>query len=345
MPPNAPAGIGISYHPFLHDAILATPDAFQFIELPLDLYIDPARAGLFDPSGERLRDIAAARPCVWQGSALSLGSVENPNDPAPDPRVIDRIRHLMDRTQATLYTDRIGFRRLGARDLGLPQGMPYIAAAASWIAARAAAARAALGHDIALQHCRAAVPAPHANAGYFLSEIAALTGCGLAVDVADMADDDVAERPPGAITTLITAADSDAAWTQLAHVAAQTAPAAIVIRRTSGFYPLSAIFDAARRAAALLGPHRTHAPAARTASPVPTPDLADLASLHAEQRDLIEYCLAPPAEDAAASATQALAARVQSWHIWRQRLADTHKAQQIAQFLASDAVRPARQGA
>jgi hypothetical protein len=328
-------GVGIAYHPFLHDAILATPDAFDFIELPLDLYIDPARAGLLDPSGERLRDIAAARPCVWQGSALSLGSVEE----ALDSRLIERIRQLMARTESTRYADRIGFRRLGGRDLGLPQGLPYTATAARWIAARARDAGVALGCDIALQHCRSAFPAAHANAGYFLAEIAALTGTGLAIEVGDAAADDLAALPPGTIATLITDAGSDEAWARLAGLAAQTAAATIIIRRTGGFYPLTAIFDAARRAAALLGPQRARA---ATAPPHPAaPDPADLAALQAEQRALIEYCLAPQDDAPAAGGTQALAARVQSWHIWRQRLVDTHTAQQIAQFLATDAVRAA----
>jgi hypothetical protein len=332
-------GVGISYHPFLHDAILATPDAFDFIELPLDLYIDPARAGLFDPSGERLRDLAAAKPCVWQGTALSLGSVED----TLDARRIERIGHLLARTGSTRYIDRIGFRRLAGRDLGLPQGLPYTATAARWIAARARAASAALGHDIALQHCRTAFPAANTHAAYFLAEIAALTGHGLAIEVADAAADDLAELPPGTIATLITDASSDAAWAGLARLAAQTAPATIIIRRSGGFYPLTAIFDAARRVAELLGPHRTLAPAA-PADP-PAPEAAELAALQTEQRSLIDYCLAPTGDSPGGGTTQALAARVQSWHTWRQRLVDTHKAQQIAQFLASDAVRPARTGA
>ena len=35
-PAPQPHGVGISYHPFLHDALLAHADAFDFFELPLD---------------------------------------------------------------------------------------------------------------------------------------------------------------------------------------------------------------------------------------------------------------------------------------------------------------------
>jgi len=127
-------GVGLGYHPFHHAALLARAHAFDFIELPLDLYLDAARAALLDPMDARLREITAGKPCVWRGSALSLGSVERAGEPTPDPRVVERIQLLMQRTGAGSYSDRIGFRCLDGADLGVPQSLPCTEAAANWVA-------------------------------------------------------------------------------------------------------------------------------------------------------------------------------------------------------------------
>jgi uncharacterized protein (UPF0276 family) len=325
-------GVGLGYHPFLHEALIARIDACDFIELPLDLYIDPAQSALLDPTHARLRDIAAARPCVWRGSALSLGSVERLDDPAPDPFVIERIQRLVDRTGAAHCSDVIGFRRLDGRDIGVPQALPFTESAAGWMATRFTAACDALGHSLSLQPV---IVSPHSgnDPTDFLRRVVALAGCDLVLDVTDLdriASATISRLPYGHVTMLACSGTSEAEWTLLSQLAAVTPARAIVIRRTRDLFPLDAIVSAADRARDVLAQKRH--PAAEP-SVGPLADEPDgLAALRSYEARLIDSWLGEGVQAAETS----LATRSRAWQAWGERVAATHKAQQIAQFLAED---------
>ena len=339
-------GVGLSYHPFLHEVLIARVDHYDFVELPLDLYIDPAQSALLDPKDARLLEIAAARPCIWRGSALSLGSVEVPNDPAPDPRVIDRIRQLMERVGTTHYSDMIGFRGLEGRDLGVPQSLPFTESAARWMAARYVAARDALGHSFLLQPVGDA--SGHAHAA-FLRRVVSLADFALLLNVADLEcvatetgvdPAEMANRLPlERISVLALSGTHENEWALLSELVAATAVRSIIIRRTRDLFPLDAIVDAARRARNVLGGERrpmTKQP--ESAEPLDD-DPNGLATLRSQQNALIDLCLGhtEPAEK------MMLASHLRPWQVWHERIADTHKARQIAQFLAEDTGHDARQ--
>lgn len=339
--------------------LIARLDGYDFIELPLDLYIDPAQSALLDPGDARLREIAAARPCIWRGSVLSLGSVERPGDPAPDPRVIDRIRLLMQRAGATRYCDVIGFRSLDGRDLGVPRSLPRTNAAARWIVARYIAACEALGNRILLQPaaCSAATPGPGGAHAGFLRQVVALAGCELSLSTANL--DPIATEtgadpaeiasslPSGCIAMLTTSGTDDAEWALLSQLAAVSAARAIVIRRTHNLFPLDVIVECAHRARRILAEERRVVARGTELEPEPPDDDPDeLANLRRHQSDLIDFYLnpasaAPPTGMAPAEEIM-LASQPRSWQVWRERIEDTYKAQQIARFLAEDQGRHAR---
>ena len=93
-------GVGFSYHPLLHEALLEARLEFDFVEIGLDHYVDCARFALLDSEESRLREITEARPCIWRGSVLSLGSVETVDDASSDPRLVDLIRALIEKGEA-----------------------------------------------------------------------------------------------------------------------------------------------------------------------------------------------------------------------------------------------------
>jgi uncharacterized protein (UPF0276 family) len=312
--------VGLSYHPFLHDVMIARVDAYDFIELPLDLYIDPAQSALLDPKDGRLRDVAAARPCIWRGSVLSLGSVERPGNPAPDPRVIDRIRQLMERAGTIHYSDVIGFRGLDGRDLGVPRSLPPTDTAARWMATRYIAAREALGHSFLLQ------PADGVTAT-FLRNIVSLTGCELVMNATE-----TGSLPHESIAMLATSGTHETEWELLSQLVPVTAARAIVIRRTHDLFPLDVLVEAAYRARGILAQKR------RPMEPLATEESLDddpdgLAGLRRHQSDWIDLCLSP----------EGLVSQPRQWQVWHDRIADTHKARQIGQFLTADTGYAARQ--
>jgi uncharacterized protein (UPF0276 family) len=339
-------GVGLSYHPFLHEVLIARVDHYDFIELPLDLYLDPAQCALLDPREARLREIAAARPCIWRGGALSLGSVERPDDPAPDPRVIDRIRRLMERTGTTRYSDVIGFRGLDGRDLGVPQSLAFTESAARWMAARYIAARDALGHSFLLQPAGGSSGHGHAA---FLHRVVSLADCALLLDVADLdriatatgaEPAEMANRLPHEhIAMLAISGTHENEWALLSAFVAVTAVRSIVIRRTHDLFPLDAIEETAHRARAVLTGERSLTTTRPESAEPLDDDPNGLATLRSQQSELIGLCLNPaqsPLGHIAPAEEISLASRLRPWQVWRERIADTHKARQIAQFLAED---------
>ena len=277
--------------------------------------------------------------------------MESPGDPAPDQQVIDRIRLLMERAGTTRYSDVIGFRRLAGQDLGVPQSLPRTEAAARWMAARYLAARDALGQEFLLQpaSCSIATPCSGSSHGAFLRRVASLAECDLLLDVTDLTRDTTEEGadpavmlsglPHENVAMLATSGADEAEWAFLSRLVALTTARAIVIRRTRDLFPLDAIMETAHRARSVLTQKRQPVAEDRLGSDPLDDDPDGLERLRSHQSELIDFCRNP--ESAPPEATR-LATRLRSWQVWRDRIADTHKARQIAQFLAEDAGHDAR---
>ena len=346
-------GVGIAYHPFLHDVILQHAGLFDFVEMPTDLYADPARSALLDPDDARLREIAAACRCVWRGTALSLGSAAAGPQPAFPPGLVRRIRHLLAATGSAPYTEAIGFRRVGGCDLGQSQQMPGAEAAARWIATCQLAAREALEVPVVLRPVSAAVPAPPAEldeAG-FLHRIAALSDCCFAVDATDLARiaaasgtplQTVATRlPAGRIVTVSLVGQAEEDWALLSLLVRPATVQSIVLQRDLALFPAGTLVCDARRAAAVLAqtPHRAMVPPCTPGARAEA-DPGGLAALHASQTEFIAYVLGPeagPVPPALAHTTdearRALVSGVQSLRNRRGQVDNVRKTQQFAAFL------------
>jgi len=347
-------GVGLGYHPLLHETMVSGRFEFDFIEIPIDLYVGSARSPLLDPEGSRLGGLAAAKPCVWRGSALSLGSVETPDDPSPDARIIEQIRELLDKTGVKGTCEAIGFRRLADRDMGLGQALPYTQAAAQWTALRHAAAAKALGCPLLLEPSVSSVGAPRAewDAAAFLQNIADHADCRFLLDVADLrrfageASIEAAEmvrRVPGErIAAWVISSDGEEDWQLLSQLSQGFGARAIIVRRSTNLFPLDAVGSAARRAKDLLARSGAPAPVPLGKAVAPAPiDPKELAALRAFQLDFINRCLDPEAEPpgfvgARKSEWATLATRARSWQSWQARLEDTYKARQMRQFLARE---------
>ena len=333
-------GVGVAYHPFLHDAVMARLAAFDFIELPLDLYVDPARAAMLDPGDERLQEIAAAKPCVWRGTALSIGSVEAGHASDYAPGLIRRVRRRLEQVGSTRYTEAIGFRRLAGQDIGSPQALPMTEAAAQWFAVRQRAASEALGVEVLLQPISSVI-APHAalDEAAFLGRIAALSGCGLVLDAADLSR--LASSLPAHCIRALTLTGADAAeWQVVSALAGSAGVNTIVLRRDRALFPLDTIGTDAARAADILAATPPRATAPPPNHPPELPDASALAELHAYQSGLMRHLADADAGalgDVPGAARPAWATDLASWKNWRGQIDDLHKTKQIAAFLSRSA--------
>ncbi len=307
--PGCAEGVGVMYHPFLHDYLLERAELFDFIELPLDLYTDAARSALLDPGQARLRQVIAAKPCAWRGSALSLASVPLDGEPAFPPYTVQTIRRLLEMTPAACCTEVMGYRSQGQTT---PYPVPFTAAAANWIARRQAEAQAALGVPVQL-----ALPSSGGGANAtgwdgiaFLDLISAHGATGIVVDAGD--GDTL---PASHVAALSLSSDDALAWDRLVALAAHVKPRTIVLCRNRQLFPLDTIERDLRRARSLIAepghqPQRTD-----TVTPSDRPDSESLATLRSY-----------PVE-AGTGATD-------SWRNWRNQVDDMHKAQQIAALMS-----------
>lgn len=306
-------GVGVTFHPLLLDALLGMADAFDFIELPLDLYLDPARSTLLDPGGEMLREALALKPCVWRGTALSLGTAADGFAPA----TIRGIRRLLDRTGVGAYADVIGYRRAGGTEFGGPRALPWTPGAAALMAERHGRACEALGVPVLLEFS-AALPGSGSgslNAAGFLHAVAAQCGAELAVHAKGLPPEAASTLPGGRVAAVVV---EDGADPQIMDAVGRLAGVrAAVVRRTRNLFPLDRLREELRRAAACLAAPRIAASGPVAPVAAAEPDLAREQALQAEAADTV------------------------AWRNWRDQVDETYKAMQIAVLMGQRAGQPA----
>ena len=318
-------GVGVAYHPFLHDYLLDSRALFDFVELPMDLYLDEARSGLLDPGQRRLRQVTGAVRCTWRGSALSLGAVPPSGAPAFPPHTVRRICGLLALAPHAPYTEAVGVRAAG----GPLHAVALTPAVARCAAARQAAACEALGVPVRLCLPREAVAAPAGEDGAgldaagFLALVAACGGTSFVLDTADLAGaepHDAARRLAGVpIAALSVSSDDPAAWDALAVLAGHLAPGAVVLRRDRQLFPLETIGRDLSRAAGLLSSAAPRTPAGPLAPSDPRSSLSGTAR-------------APPTGPA--HTPDAVPDSSPAWRHWRKEVDDMHKGQQIMALMS-----------
>ena len=339
-------GVGLTFHPLLYRAMIEGRLLFDFVEAPLEPYLDPAQASLADPQEHRLREIGRRWPMVWRASVFSLGSVENSCDASPDPLALSRAKRLVEAVDTRGLIETIGFRRLAGRDLGRAQPLPSSEAAADWIVARCDALQRALGLPLALQLPRTKAVAMNGDLDIFrfLERIAERSGCEFVLDLSDIVFRTASEPRSNAaqslallpVAGLAFSGESQVNAGLLAEALEIAAPRALVVRRAENMFPLDGIAAMLRQAdAALKGRAQTKRAFGVRAQASATWDREAIAALKLWQAELVDGAFAGDGE-ASPPAAQ-LASETLAWRNWRRRIEDTYKGQQIKQFLAAEA--------
>ncbi len=316
--------VEIAYHPFLHETILARPDAFDGIEVALDAYLDEARRGLLDPDLARLGAVASGRPVTWRGRALGLGCTAPP-DAAAITAALARFGAVLG---ATTLSEAV--RIAGA---GIPRGAGLSLDAAGVGEAEAAgrraeALRALLPCTLLLEFpldrlCAAAPVAAEA----ILRAVCDATECGIALDVGpsltglDPVLRTLEALPPGRVRRVALSTAAAAAWPALDAILSATGARTVVIRRQRHLFPLGDILDAAARARDTLGTGWT---GPRHPAASGTGDERGAACSQALPLDVGDGDVGGEAP------TEGRA-------VWHARLGDMHRAKQLARWAARPA--------
>jgi len=201
---------GVAFKPQHFDEAIAAPAAGLWFEVHAENYMV---AG-----GPRLTMLAAlreARPLSLHGVGLSLGSVER-----PDPAHLKALADLVDRFDPFLVSEHLAWSRIGTRCLPDLLPVPRTGEALLTVSRNIDIVQEALGRPILIEN-----PAHYValdamwSEPDFLAEIVHRTGCGLLIDVNNVAvaannlgynaERYLAELPHGAIGEIHVAGHSE----------------------------------------------------------------------------------------------------------------------------------------
>ena len=169
---------GVAFKPQHFDEAIAAPAAGLWFEVHAENYMV---AG-----GPRLTMLAAlreARPLSLHGVGLSLGSVER-----PDPAHLKALADLVDRFDPFLVSEHLAWSRIGTRCLPDLLPVPRTGEALLTVSRNIDIVQDALGRPILIEN-----PAHYVTLDAmwsepdFLAEIVHRTGCGLLIDVNNVA--------------------------------------------------------------------------------------------------------------------------------------------------------------
>lgn len=170
---------GVAFKPQHFDAAIAAPAAGMWFEVHAENYMVAGGPRLM--MLEALREV---RPLSLHGVGLSLGGAE-----LPDARHLAALAALVDRFDPFLVSEHLAWSRIGTRCLPDLLPVPRTAEALACVTRNIDIAQQALGRTILIEN-----PAhymPNEDAAWdepdFLREIVSRTGCGLLIDVNNVA--------------------------------------------------------------------------------------------------------------------------------------------------------------
>jgi uncharacterized protein (UPF0276 family) len=172
-------GVGIGYRRELAHALLARPEAVDFVEVVAEACRDPAQR-------REAAALAEIWPVIPHGVKLSLGSAEG-----LDLGRARELGRLARELRAPLVSEHVSFVRAGGREIGHLTELPMTREAVQVVARNASALRRELPDvPLLLENVARAFVWPASDhemsEGDFHAEVCAATGCELLLDVGNL---------------------------------------------------------------------------------------------------------------------------------------------------------------
>lgn len=179
MPSPIPARAGIGLRPPHYADVLEAHPGVGFVEVHSENYM-----GAGGPPLYYLEQIQRDYPLSLHGVALSLGAAE-----PVDPDHLARLRSLVDRFDPLLVSEHLSWSAIGGVYLNDLLPLPYDEASLALVADNVARTQAALDRTILVENPSVYLRYRHSPIAepQFLGELAARTGCGVLLDVNNIA--------------------------------------------------------------------------------------------------------------------------------------------------------------
>lgn len=170
--------IGVAYKPTHFHDVLADLESVDFFEVHAENYLGAGGA-----PHRQLRALSDLKPLTIHGVGLSLGGIS-----APDPHHLERLRQLLQRYPAQVFSEHLAWSSHG--NFWLPDLLPlaYDDAAFIRVADHIDAAQSALGRRLLIENPSTylALGDPLSEAD-FLNALHRQTGCGFLLDISNVA--------------------------------------------------------------------------------------------------------------------------------------------------------------
>lgn len=158
-------------------------EGVDFLELCTDHYLDNTPS-VADELGLLVKHFT----CVPHGIDLSLGSRDGIVE-----SYLDDVLRVVEQIRPPWFSDHLAFTRAGGYEIGHLAPIPLTRDALDTLARNVARVTARTRVPFALENVAATFAFPHAemSPGAFVRELVARTGCGLVIDVANLACDEI----------------------------------------------------------------------------------------------------------------------------------------------------------
>jgi uncharacterized protein (UPF0276 family) len=170
-----PARAGIGLRAVHHHALIAEQPPVGWIEAHTENYFHEGGA-----AARALERARASYPLSLHGVGLGLGSADG-----LDREHLARVRRAITRFEPALVSEHACWGHAGGEHFNDLLPLPYTDEAVQWLARQVGEAQDALGTRLLIENVSAYVTFEHStlHEWEFLTEVAAISGCGLLLDV------------------------------------------------------------------------------------------------------------------------------------------------------------------
>jgi uncharacterized protein (UPF0276 family) len=168
-------GVGIGYRRPLRRQILASAEAFDFLEIVSEHFLDPT-----DAERRELRELAARFPLIPHGLDLSPGTAEPMR-----ADYLSGVARLVSAVGAPWWSDHLAMTRAGGEDIGHLAPVPLTRESLDLVCDNVARAREAVGAPFVIEHIASPLVLPGAEMteAAFLGELVERTDSGILLDL------------------------------------------------------------------------------------------------------------------------------------------------------------------
>lgn len=183
MERHAAYGVGLGYRYCIHREVMRCAAMIDYLEIPSEDYVEPARLARTDPDQAKIREAAARLPLVAHGTGLSIGTCA-----PPDASYLERVAAFCAAHPIGEYSEHLSFVRAGGESVDAFMALPFtdLGVAAAAENARRVQRRTGLPFLVENVSYHFAIPEATLSEAQFVARVAREADCGILLDACNL---------------------------------------------------------------------------------------------------------------------------------------------------------------